>query len=207
MTINAACKIKKAMMIVGLAAGLSSCSLFSPVNLTNQNTYLLNTLPLHVTQKRTRSIILLVMPPSSRPVYNTTQMAYSTKPHQIAYFSQNQWAETPAQMWSPLLVQTLQHTHYFRLVTTPPYAAHYDYILNTQILQLEQNFTCQPAMLEFAVNVQIIKTSTNRVVAAKQFYIQEPMLQKTPYYGVLAANLAAAGLLKQIAGFCVSHIR
>lgn len=186
---------------------LSSCSLLSPVTVSSQKTYLLNTIPHPVHKKPPRAITVLVMPPESRPIYNTTQMAYSTKPYQIAYFSQNQWAETPAQMWQPLMVQTLQQTHYFHAVVTPPYGAYYDYVLTTQILQLKQDFTCKPAMLQLAVKVQISKTATNRVIATKQFVVDQPILQKTPYHGVIAANCAAASILKRIATFSLRHMK
>lgn len=186
-------------------ASLSSCSLLSPVDLSSQSTYLLNTLPQPTSSKRSHPITLLVMPVESRPIYNTTQMAYSTKPHQIAYFSQNQWGETPSQMWLPLMVQSLQRTHYFRAVVTPPFSAHYDYVLNTQMVQLKQDFTCQPAVVQLTLRVQITRASTNQLIATRQFSVQQPMTQRTPYAGVLAANEAAAAILKEINSFCIKY--
>ena len=84
-------------------------------------------------KKYMRPKILLISVPETIPVYNTTEMAYMIKPYQIAYFSLNQWAETPAEMLQPLLVQTLQNTHHFKAIVTPPYSGHFDYVLNTQI--------------------------------------------------------------------------
>src|SRR5579863_6715718 len=108
----------KFVILLFVALTLSSCSLFSPVNLSKDSTYMLNAAPQLSHKKRMHSITLLVLTPETRPAYNTTQMAYSIKPYQVGYFSQNQWAETPSQMIQPLMVQTLQSAHYFHAVVT-----------------------------------------------------------------------------------------
>src|SRR5690349_3617184 len=41
--------------------------------------------------------ILLVSPPQAEPAYDTPRMAYLTRPHEVSYYADNQWAETPAQ--------------------------------------------------------------------------------------------------------------
>lgn len=185
---------------------LSSCSLLSPVKAENRSTYVLNTVPTHVVQKKTRPITLLVMQPETRPAFNTTQMAYTLRPYQVAYFSQNQWAETPSQMLQPLIVQTMQNTHLFHAVATPPFMGRYDYMLNTEITQLEQDFTRVPARVQMKVRVQIIRNATNQVVATKQFTASEPIRYKSPYSGVVAANRATSHILKEMASFCVGKI-
>lgn len=101
---------------------LSACSLIMPAKANVQNKYLINKLPDNVPVKKTHSVIVLIAVPTSRPIYNTTQMAYTLKPYQISYFSENEWAETPAEMLQPLLVQTFQDTNYFREIVTPPYS-------------------------------------------------------------------------------------
>jgi len=52
-----------------------------------------------------RAATLLVLLPEISPAYDTARMAYSVKLYQLAYFRDNEWAETPAQMIQPLLVQ------------------------------------------------------------------------------------------------------
>ena len=189
----------------GLIFLLSSCSFLSPVKLEQVNTYLINTVP-HVQPKTTRGITLLVQQPDTRPVYNTKQIAYSLKPHQIAYYAQNQWAETPAQMLQPLLVQTLENTRHFRTIITPPYIGRYNYSLNTQIIEIQQDYTTTVPVMRLVVNVQIIRATTSQVVASKQFAIHIPIQQRSPYAGVMAANRATAILLNRIAEFCVEKI-
>src|SRR5262249_9060468 len=97
--------IRNAIITFGIFL-LAGCSFFSPVKTDSPNKYLLNRIPAVVPTKPTRSITLLVFAPETQPIFNTTQMAYTIKPYQIAYFSKNQWAETPTEMLQPLLVQT-----------------------------------------------------------------------------------------------------
>jgi cholesterol transport system auxiliary component len=198
-------RLIKNMVILVSTLALSACSLFTPVKI-DQNTFVLNQAPHYVHNKSPRGATLLVATPDTRPVYNTTQMAYSIKPYQVAYFSENHWAETPSQMLQPLLVETMQNTHYFHTVVTPPYIGHYDYMLNTQILELVQDYTCRPAVVRLWIRVQLINATTNRVIATKDFIVCEPILRKTPYGGVIAANQAMETILSRIAVFCLEKM-
>lgn len=185
---------------------LSGCSLLSPVKSENKETYVLNTTPNTVPEKKPKSISILVSLPDARPTYNTTQMAYTVRRYQVAYFTQNQWSETPPQMLQPLIVRTLQKTHLFHAVVTPPFMGRYDYTLSTDISMLQQDFTRVPARLEFKVQAQLIKSSNNQVIGTKEFSVSEPIRYKSPYSGVAAANRATAKILREIAEFIVSKV-
>jgi cholesterol transport system auxiliary component len=196
----------KYITLILMTVLLSSCSLFSPVKM-NSTTYLLNEIPDNVVTTRTRHITLLVMPPNALPAYNTTLMAYTTCPYQIAYFAKNQWASTPPQMLHPLIVQTMQNTPHFYAVVSPPVTGSYEYVLNTQILELLQDFTRRPAVLRFTVRAQISRVATNRVIATRVFSIKHPMRVRAPCGGVYAANIATQQLLQQLAAFSVSKTK
>jgi hypothetical protein len=71
-------------------------------------------------------------------------MAYTVKPYQLAYYRDNQWAETPAQMIQPLLVRTLQQTGFFQAILSPPDSGHASYALRTEIMELTQDYTGIP---------------------------------------------------------------
>jgi cholesterol transport system auxiliary component len=109
-------------------------------------------------------------------------------------------------MFQPLLVQALQNTHYFRAIVTQPFIGRYDYILSTQILQLQQNFIYYPAKLQLTVRAQLINATTNQVIATQLFYKQQMMAKQTPYAGVIAANHAMEDVLRQIATFCLKTL-
>ena len=191
-------------LILLLLFALSGCTLFSPVKVHTETKYTINSLPAVVSKGKQHHSVLLVLIPETSPMYDTTRMAYTIRPYQIAYFGRNQWAETPSQMLLPLIAQTLTRTHSFRAVVITPYAGHYDYILRTQILQIEQDFKYRPALLRFTLQVQLVKSINNQLVAIKELSVIEPMLQSSPYGGVLAANRATQKLLQQIAIFFLS---
>lgn len=182
-----------------------SCSLLSPVKTDQANAYVINAVPDHVVQRQRQSTTMLVAVPDTRPVFDTTKMAYTTKLYRVGYFSQNQWAETPSQMLLPLMTQTLQNTHMYRAVLTPPYAGRYDYVLSTQITQLQQNYTRKPALLQFSLRANIISMTSNQVVASRQFSVSLPIRNATPYNGVLAANKVVSQVLAQLAQFCTEN--
>ncbi len=196
----------KLFFIIISTCMLSACSFFSPVTMEAQTKYVLNTVP-SVPSKKTHKITLLVQAPETQQTYNTTLMAYTIKPHQVAYFSKNQWAEKPSQMFQPLLVRTLQKTHFFHAIVTPLMPGHSDYVLSTQILELLQDFTQYPAMLRLTVNVQLTRSSTNQVIASQLFTEQQPMVYRAPYSGVIAANRATENILGKITLFCLRHSR
>ncbi len=184
---------------------LISCSFLSPVKVDPESNYMLNAVPNDIKMHSQRPVTLMVAMPETMPAYNTTQMAYTIKPYQVAYFTRNRWAETPAQMLQPLIVQSLQNTGHFQAIVTPPFIGTYHYILNSQILQLQQNFTVKPAALQLIIRMQLVNMITGKVVATKHFSIREPIRQKTPYGGVLAANRASERFLNQMVDFCLQH--
>jgi cholesterol transport system auxiliary component len=180
----------------------SGCALFSPVKIdTKQN--MLNDIPLDLPSENTRSATLLVLIPETAPVYATTQMAYTTRAYQIAYFGQNEWAETPSQMIQPLIVKTLRNTHYFSEILSPPDFDRHTFALRIEILELKQDFTSEPAVLQLTMRFYLIREETNKVIATNELSVREPMSERNPYAGVVAANEAMAKLLRELAKFVV----
>jgi cholesterol transport system auxiliary component len=183
---------------------LSGCALLSPARMDTTR-YVLAGLPDDPTAGETRESTLLVLVPETAPVYATTQMAYSTAAYQVAYFSQNEWAATPSQMIGPLIVDTLRDTHHFREVTSPPDFGRHTFALRTEILELRQDFTTEPAMLRLSMRVYLSRADTNQVVASTELSTREPMAEKNPHAGVVAANRAMATLLHDLAKFVVAN--
>lgn len=189
------------LIVLTSALALSGC--LSSAKLPRQSNYVLKTLPSSVPQTRTRPVTIMVAVPDSTPVYNTTQMAYSTCPYQVNYYVNNRWADTPAQMLQPLMVKTLMQTHHFHAVVTPPFIGRYDYLLNTEVLQLQQNFTQCPAVLQFVIRAQMVRMSTGQVTATREFTAYEPMPERSPYGGAIAANRALSQILYELAEFSI----
>lgn len=200
-------KIFKITIIIFLAQLLTGCTWFFGEKKETPTTYVLNRIPCDVPQKRTRGLILLVATPDARPLLNSTHIFYSKKAYQIAYFSHNEWIETPAQMLQPLIIKTLQNTNYFHMVVTPPYLGTYNYILNTQIMQLIMDYTTCPGIVRISMRAQLVNPVTNKIVASRDICATHPILLQTPYGSVFATNLAVIDLLNQLALFVLTHTK
>jgi cholesterol transport system auxiliary component len=186
--------------LIACAVFFAGCTLFSPVNGDTRRN-VLNNIPLDLPGQKTHSATLLVLVPETMPAYATTQMAYSTQAYQIAYFSKNEWAETPAQMIQPLIVRTLRSSRYFSEVLSPPDFGRHTFALRVEILELCQDFTSEPAMLKLAMRISLSREATNQVVATRELTVREPMPERSPYAGVVAANEAVSKLLRELAEF------
>jgi len=193
------------IVLITIISLLSGCSVFGPVKGPTK-TYVINTVPCAVHTKSKSATTLLVSAIESNAAYDTTQMVYSEHPYQFAYFAKNSWAETPAQMLQPLIVQTLQNTHHFHAVTTSHSLAKVNYVLNTQLIELKQVFSPCKSEVHLKLRVQIMSAANFHIVATKEICVIEPAPQRNPYGGVVAANKAVANALSQLADFCLRTI-
>jgi cholesterol transport system auxiliary component len=196
---------KKIILLLPFMLLLTSC--LSPVKTDTGATYMLYRVPDCLPKKRMRDASILVAMPNTSSAYDTTQMAYTTRPYQISYYSQNSWAETPAEMIEPLIVHTLQKSRYFRTVVAAPYAGRYQYFLSTRILMLERDFTREPSVIRFKMRAQLSNALTGRVIKTKEFKVEQPTRDCTPYSGVLAANAAVSKVLAGLAIFSRENAR
>ncbi len=197
--------MKKLGLFIVITMLLSSCSFLSPVPTETQNKYVLNTLPPTKVKRSYRRITLVVAQPETSSLYRTTKMAYSIQPYQIAYYAKNSWVSQPSDMLQPLIMQSLQNTHYYHAVIAPSIGGQSDYRLTTQIDELLQDYTHGTAVFRLRVRADIIRMSNYKVVATKQFVITRPIMQKSPYSGVYAANQTTAEMLRQLTQFCLTN--
>jgi cholesterol transport system auxiliary component len=184
-----------------LAATLAGCALAPEAPITSS---LLDALPAEVPRRAPSRLTLLVLPPEARPALDTREMAYSLRPHHLAYFARNQWAETPPQMLQPLLLRTLEATGAFAAVLGPPAGGGPTLGLRTEIVELVQDFSQEPPLLRLALRVRLSDESANRVLGTREIALTEAMRQKAPAAGVAAANLAVARALREVAAFVLA---
>ncbi len=191
-------------IVVAFGVGvLPGCALLRPVNVDTSKATL-SPAPLGIPRKTNCGATLLVFPPQTQPIYDTTQMAYATQPHQVAYFSRHEWADTPSRMLLPLLVGALQSSGCFKAVVAPPHPHAYTHALRTEIVELLQDFSTQPAVLHLSLRVQLSDDSVGRVIATKEISLRESMPLRTPEGGVTAANVAAAKALQEAVSFALA---
>lgn len=183
---------------------LSGCSILSPVKVPQVNSYLLASKPIVPTKPKTH-LSLNVMQPSASALYQTTQMAYNIRPYQIAYFAENRWADAPNVMLQALIIQSLQATHYFHALIAQPSPGRFDYLLDSQILELRQDFYQHPPLARFTLRAQLLRAEDNRIIATRVISTAEPLVNPTPYAGVWAMNRAVERALVLLAIFCISN--
>lgn len=180
---------------------VAACALLSTPSKVHVEKAILTKVPQDPPQRTSRGDTILVFAPKGAPLYDTTQMAYSTRPNEVAYFSEREWAETPPQMFYPLLVKTLDNTNAFRAVLTEPFTARYGYGLRTEILELLQDFSSDSASLVLSLRFQLTDYGAKTVIATREISVREPLRERNSYAGVIAANEATAKALQQMAQY------
>jgi cholesterol transport system auxiliary component len=162
----------------------------------------LNQAPEQIPHRRSSGLILVVSPLEASPAYDTTRMAYSTRPFEIGYFRDHEWAEPPARMIGSLLVRTLRETGFFRAVPTTP-AVRPAWRLEADLLQLLQDHTVTPPVLRLRLHVRLSDAS-GQLAGERDMHVEQPMAQPTPYAGIVAANAAAAAAVQEAVRFVLA---
>lgn len=167
---------------------------------------MLSKVPDDLPRERERSATLLILPPETSAAYDTTRMAYSVRRYEIAYFRDNEWAETPGQMIGDLLVRTLSELGTFKAVLTSPAAQPATYRLQTTILELLQDHTAGTPVLRLGLRVRLFDR-TGQLIADRDIQRDQVLTAPTPYAGVVAANDATALALRDAAQFVQEAVR
>jgi len=123
--------------------------------------------------------------------------------HQLEYFSHNEWIDPPARMLSPLILTATRNSGAFRAVVHAPSSANGDLRLDTEVLQIQQEFFGEPSQVRFALRADLVEEGSRRIIASREFVVVEAAPAATPYGGVLAANRAVHSVLESLAAFCV----
>ena len=148
---------------------------------------------------------MLVLVPETAPLYATRRMAYSTQAFQIGYFNESEWALAPAQMIQPLLVETMRSAGYFSEIASSPQLGRNTLTLRTEILELKQDFSLEPATFRVAMRFSLHREPTHQLVATKDVSVSEPMREKTAYAGVIAGKRGHRKMLRALAVFAISN--
>lgn len=183
---------------------LASCS---PVKLQQSNSYKLEAYSSkQFTSQSSKRSILITMPEAVAG-YQTEDMLYMQKPFELSSFAHNVWVDPPAEMLLPLIAQSLQRSGYFNAVTSTTNSELTDYRLDTQLIELQQNFITIPSHIELIVKVVLSHVSDNRVVASRLLSQRVKCPADTPYGGVTAANIATKNFTAEVTAFVLSQVR
>lgn len=194
------------MLLLMTAAGCLS----PPTDSSKIHTYQLSLdgWPSEVHHGKPDGPVLLVSPPQAEPGFETQRMVYVKRPYELEYYAVNQWADTPAKMYLPLLVHTLNQSGIWRDVVPLSGSVPGDYRFDSYAFVLQHEFTQQPSRVRVTVRAQLVDIKRSTIVGTQTFEAMEPAPSENAYGGVLAANRAVAGLLDQISSWlrqCVKH--
>lgn len=145
---------------------------------------------------------LVISLPRAAAGYDSQRMIYLRQPYELQYFARSQWVDTPARMLQPLIAAAVGRSGKFRAVVPMPASVAGDYRLETELLQLQQEFLSRPSRVRLSLRATITEMATRRVVAWRQFDALVPATTDDPYGGVVATNRAVDEVLEQLAAFC-----
>jgi len=184
---------------------LAGCTSLSAPQVTSENIYVLEAQRATKPAQVKRNLVLAISEPRTRPGFDTPQIAYVQQQHELNYFVTSRWADTPARMLEPLLVQAMEQTGSFRAVVQSPGAVPADVRLDTELIRLQHDFVTRPSRVQLMLRAQLIDVRGQRVLAVKQFDEVENATSDNAYGGVTAANRAVQRMLDQLADFCVNE--
>lgn len=190
---------------------LSLCALIflvacSPIKSPIAHQYKIGTFSTEKLATNKSRVSILISQPDAIAGYQTEQMLYTIKPYQLSAFAHSSWISSPANMIYPLIVLSLQHSHYFSAVASGPNSDKTDYRLDTQLIALQQNFLVHPSRIELVIQAVLTHIEDNRVVASSTFNEHVTCKAESPYGGVVAANIAARQFTNELSKFIVEKV-
>ncbi len=198
----AACRVFAYLMPALL---LTACINLAAPKVESQKIYVFEARPVLQTTTGKRDLVLAVNLPRALPGFDTPKMAYVQQVLELNYFVSSRWADTPARMLEPLLVQAIEQTGSFRAVVKVAGAVPADIRLDTELIRLQQDFEAKPSRIQLSLRAQLVDVRGQRVLAVRQFDAMENAASDDANGGVSAANRAIQRVLTQMADFCVNE--
>lgn len=152
-----------------------------------------------------RKRMLLISMPHAQSGTDSAGMAYMKQAHELDYFVNSRWVDTPARMLEPLLLQAMLKTGSFRTVTKSFGTLDADLRLDSEWVRLQQEFDTKPSRMHLIIRVQLFDLHSKQVLATQEFDEVEPADSDDAYGGVVAANRALQRMLEKVAAFCVNE--
>lgn len=189
-----------------LGATLAACGGIAPKPAEEADVFLLDARPVVARAPSRSGAVLAVAMPRAWPGFETPRMAYVRQPHELQYFTKSRWADAPARMLSPLLVQALEQGDAFSAVVHNPGAVAGTLRLETELVRMQQEFQTEPGRVRLTLRAQLVDVRERRVIATREFEEVEVTAAGNAYAGVTALNRALDRMLPRLAEFCASAV-
>ncbi len=143
---------------------------------------------------------IIVNPPQAAAGFQSSKIVFFRQPFRMEYYSQSEWVAPPGRMLTPMLVQALNETGFFKAVVLTPSAAAADLRLITDIVKLQQNFFIGGALSQVSLTVRahVMDEKTRQVLMFREFNVAVDSQSEDAAGGVMAASIAAQIMLKQL---------
>ncbi len=149
--------------------------------------------------------VLIVAQPRAAAGHDSRRLVYQRQPLELEAFAFHEWVEPPAHLLAPLLVHALQEGGGFRAVLLAPSAAAGGWLLETELIRLQQDFSTQPSQVQLSLRAVLLDGTTRQVLAWREFDARVAATSDDPVAGVQAAQQAAQRVLKELTAFCASE--
>lgn len=198
------------LLLMSLFGG---CSVLQPSTKEPPRFYTLGPVPGDKQQAATRPVTpnaaaatLLVLAPRAAAGFDSQRIIYVRQDHQIEYFANNEWVDTPSRMLHGLLVEVLARSAAFSAVSPATGAAGGDIRLDTEIVRLQHEFKTRPSQVRFTLRASLVDDRSRRVLASREFDTVVQAASDDPYGGVSAASQAVQTTLQQLAMFSANAV-
>jgi len=151
-------------------------------------------------------LTLIVETPRAAAGFDTRDIAYVRRAYEVEYFAVHQWVDTPARMVAPIMVQALQRSGSLRSVVLAPTVAAGELRLETELVRLQQDFTCTPSHVRMSMRVLLVDAATRRPLAWRELDAVVLSPSEDPYGGAVAANATLAQVLQQLVAFVAQSV-
>jgi cholesterol transport system auxiliary component len=188
---------------LAISLGLMGCAV--PQVIKNQ--YTLTQYSTKSFSRQSKLPSIYISNPEAASGFQTDQMIYRKFPYSTSIYVHNSWSSPPNEMLYSLFIQSFQDSHAFRVVGSGAHAEISRYRLDTQLLELIQNYDTKPSQVRLTLKAMISNTTTAKIIASKIFRICVPCPVDSPYGGAVAANRAAAILTGQLTTYTIGVVK
>ncbi|MBI5040909.1 MAG: membrane integrity-associated transporter subunit PqiC [Gammaproteobacteria bacterium] len=152
--------------IVILAGLIQACSVLPRPESVTVEYFTLDVPVVPAMQGNMSGPTLLIGQPQVRADLNTPRMAYRQQDYTLRYYARSRWADTPAQLLLPGLIESFEASGRFAAVLRAGSPATPHLRLDTEVLEFSQDYRVQPSRFQIRLRAQLIDLSTRRILAS-----------------------------------------
>ncbi|AJC85635.1 ABC-type transport auxiliary lipoprotein family protein [Campylobacter sp. RM16704] len=169
----------KILYFMLFALFFSACSLISPSQTLPANKYFDITLEKNVLHKAKQKDFTIIVALPKGLAY-TNEIFYK-KNNIVNSYAYHFWKENPALMIKSFLEFHLQNLGLFKAVLNQDSIAKADYVLESKIDLLEQEFSNNThSKIKFGINLNLIHIDTKKLITSQYFYYEKLLNDNNP---------------------------